>query len=86
MFSLHTLRKGLAARGHAVSYQQACESLYILSDAKIEILSADDTSVIRSSILQTLAGVSRTDLQSDSKARWSVIAMRSAASISRSMS
>ena len=70
VFSIYMLRKELALRGHTVSYQQARESLYILSDAGIEILSGDGTSVFRSSILQTLAGVSRTDLQTDAKARW----------------
>lgn len=70
VFSLYMLRKELARRGHTVSYQQARESLYILNDATIEILSSDDKSVIRSSILPTLAGVSRTDLQNDAKARW----------------
>jgi len=70
VFSIYMLRKELARRGHTVSYQQARESLYILSDAKIEILSADGACVIRSSVLPTLAGVSRTELQTDAKARW----------------
>jgi hypothetical protein len=70
VFSLHMLRKELAKRGHTVSYQQAMEALYVLSDAGIEIIAADGRSVFKSAILPTLAGVSRADLQSDPQARW----------------
>jgi hypothetical protein len=70
VFSLHMLRKELATRGHTLSYQQVMEALYVLSDAGIEILTADGKSVFRSPILPTLAGVSQIDLQNDPKARW----------------
>jgi hypothetical protein len=70
VFSLYMLRKELSKRGHALSYQQAMEALYVLSDAGIEILAADGKSVFKSAILPTLAGVSQFDLLNDPKARW----------------
>ena len=70
VFSLHMLRKELSKRGHTLSFQQAKEALYVLSDAGIEILTADGKNIFRSPILPTLAGVSRIDLQNDPQARW----------------
>lgn len=70
VFSLHMLRRELATRDHTLSYQQVMEALYVLSDAGIEILTGDGSSVFKSAILPTLAGVSRADLLNDPKARW----------------
>jgi hypothetical protein len=70
VFSLYMLRKELARRGHTLSYQQVMESLYILADTSVEICASDSTSVFKSAILPTLAGVSRAKLSEDPKARW----------------
>ena len=70
VFSLYMLRQELSKRGHTLSYQQVMEALYVLSDAGIEILTADGNSVFKSAILPTLAGVSQIDLKNDPKARW----------------
>lgn len=70
IFSLHGLRKELAARGHTMSYQQVYESLSILNAACVDLFGADRKRMFKASILPLLAGVDRAYLDMDPKAKW----------------
>ena len=70
VFSLHVLRKELAACGHTMSYQQAYESLSILNASRIEVASANGKKMFKAPILPLLCGVSRSHLDIDPQAKW----------------
>ena len=69
-FTIHMLRKELAARGHTRSYSQIHESLMILSGCHVVITSKDSEEIVSSGILNSLAGVTRARLEQDPKASW----------------
>jgi len=71
VFSLHMLRKELKRRGHTRSYKQVIEALQVMSGTILELSSADGKAILKTSILPTLAGVSREDWQNDPQSRWS---------------
>lgn len=70
VFSLHGLRKELAARGHTMSYQQVHESLSILNAARVDLFGPDGKRMFRASILPQLSGVDRAHLDMEPKAKW----------------
>ena len=75
-FTLHALRKELAKRGHARSYQQIVLALNILSGTTIQISVRDAynkwEALTRSTYLPHLAAVSRAKLREDPEAKWVV--------------
>lgn len=74
-FTLHALRKELAKRGHARSYQQIVLALNILSGTIIQISVKDPGNgegMTRSPYLPHLAAVSRSKLRDDPEAKWVV--------------
>lgn len=70
VFSLNLLRKELAKRGHARSYQEIIRSLQILAGSHIEILLPEGQGFAITSFLPSLATVSRILWREDPEARW----------------
>lgn len=71
VFSLHMLRQELKRRGHTRSYKEVLEALQVMSGSVVELSSADGKAFLKTSILPSLAGVSRDDWINDPKSRWS---------------
>ncbi|MCG7879838.1 MAG: replication protein [Candidatus Thiodiazotropha endolucinida] len=69
-FSVHALKKELAARGHTRSFSEINTSLLILAGCRIELNSDEGEGLYSSAILSSLLGVTRKKLEREPDARW----------------
>ncbi len=69
-FSVHMLKKELAARGHTRSYTEIHTSLLIMAGCRVELNNQESDGVYTSAILSSLLSVTRKRLEQDPYIRW----------------
>jgi hypothetical protein len=73
LFSLHELRRELAARAHSLSYQETVHALNVLAHSVLTIKPhTEGEAQITASCLPSLVAVSRAKLDRDPKSKWQV--------------